>query len=112
MTKQYSLYDGTPPHVKGSDTSRAAAESIRKTVGKGHRLVIHKLQSFGGLTDEELQHITGLGPSTERPRRIELVQMGMVVDSGVRRHTKSGRTATVWDLTDAMRQRVSSGGLP
>jgi hypothetical protein len=49
-----------------------------------------------GLTDEEMQAKTGMNPSTQRPRRCELVEMGKVRDSGSTRRTKSGRKAVVW----------------
>jgi hypothetical protein len=34
--------------------------------------------------------------STQRPRRVELVRAGLVVDSGLRRRTFAGRSAVVW----------------
>jgi hypothetical protein len=53
--------------------------------------------STGG-TDEELQDALGMNPNTQRPRRIELVERGLVRDSGRTRKTKSGRRATVWEI--------------
>jgi hypothetical protein len=52
-----------------------------------------------GLTDEQMQTYLGMNPSTQRPRRIELVRSGLVVDSGFKRPTRSGRDATVWRAT-------------
>lgn len=49
-----------------------------------------------GATDEEMQQELGLNPSTQRPRRVELVRRGLVVDAGHRRATRRGREATVW----------------
>ena len=49
-----------------------------------------------GLTDEEMLAAVQLAPSTGRPRRIELVQRGLVRDSGNIRKTASGRSAVVW----------------
>jgi hypothetical protein len=49
-----------------------------------------------GATDEEIQFVVGMNPSTQRPRRIELVRMGLVRDSGTTRLTRAGRKATVW----------------
>ena len=48
-----------------------------------------------GLTDEEMQRLLEMNPSTQRPRRIELARRGLVVECGTRR-TASGRMATVW----------------
>jgi hypothetical protein len=49
-----------------------------------------------GATDEEGIAGLGLSPSTFRPRRIELMQAGLVEDSGQRRLTAAGRSAIVW----------------
>jgi hypothetical protein len=38
----------------------------------------------------------GMNPSTQRPRRIELCQRNLIVDSGTTRLTTSGRKAVVW----------------
>jgi hypothetical protein len=49
-----------------------------------------------GLTDEEIQADLHMQGSTQRPRRVELVRAGLVVDSGLRRRTFAGRSAVVW----------------
>jgi hypothetical protein len=49
-----------------------------------------------GATDEEMQLASRMNPSTQRPRRIELVDLGLAVDSGLVRKTKTGRKAVVW----------------
>jgi len=49
-----------------------------------------------GWTDEELQIQLTWNPSTERPRRIELMDYGFVYDSGRTRRTHSNRKAVVW----------------
>ena len=48
-----------------------------------------------GLTDEEIQLHTGMNPSTQRPRRIELQKRGFIEQAGTRR-TAPGRQAAVW----------------
>jgi len=89
-----------PPFQAHSDTSAAAAASVRPDQNRLQRVVYEALvgSEAGGMTDEELQAHTGLGPSTQRPRRVELVAAGDVVDSGRRRKTRSGRQAVVWIL--------------
>jgi len=57
------------------------------------------LGSGGGLTDEEMQSMMNLNPSTQRPRRVELVERGLVRDSGFQRKTRSGRNAVVWEIS-------------
>jgi hypothetical protein len=53
-----------------------------------------------GLTDEEVQITFGCPPSSNRPRRIELLREGRVKDSGRRRPNPEGRLVPVWVATD------------
>jgi len=53
-------------------------------------------QGISGATDEEICDALDMGGSTERPRRIELVEGDLVVETDRRRYTKSGRLAIVW----------------
>jgi len=48
-----------------------------------------------GATDEEGMALLQIGESY-RPRRIALVDAGLVNDSGRTRETRSGRNAVVW----------------
>lgn len=81
---------------QNSSTSYGAA------VGIGERLTALQNVLFSflsrrpeGATDDEMQVSLNMNPSTQRPRRIELVERGLVVASGQRK-TRSGRAATVW----------------
>ena len=87
-----------PPFQRHSETSRAAAAAIYGKTGSSRRAVYDWLRSRGELggTDEEICAWTGLSSSTVRPRRVELVRDGLVVESDARRRTQSGRWATVW----------------
>jgi hypothetical protein len=81
------------------ETSHAAAEGISDRIGKLQAKVLKALRGHpGGLTDEQLQILLKMNPSTQRPRRIELVEKRLVRDSGVRRPTTSGRPAIVWQI--------------
>jgi hypothetical protein len=84
-------------------TSRAAAAAISGHIGRGHILVLRALAERGPLTDEQLTAATGLTPSTERPRRVELCRRELVVDSGLLGVTIADRPAIRWELTDAGR---------
>ncbi len=95
----YPNYDGTPPHVKDSDTSMAAAESIRGIVGPMHAEILRQLRLEGELNDDDLEEILEQRHQTISARRRELVLMGRVVDSGRRRATRSGRMATLWKIS-------------
>jgi hypothetical protein len=49
-----------------------------------------------GLTDEEVKDVLRLGGNSTRPRRKELEEGGLIVDSDKRRETSTGRAAIVW----------------
>ena len=83
----------TLPYSGGSDTSKAAAALFKgeaKTARERVFFAISRARTGGGLTDEELQDSLVMNPSTERPRRVELVEAGLVHDCGVRRKTSAG----------------------
>jgi hypothetical protein len=89
--------DVSPPAQAHSETSREAAEAIKPKVNDLHRMVLDALRgATDGLTDEEMQELIPMKPSTQRPRRIELCKLGLVRDSGRTRKTRSCRKAVVW----------------
>lgn len=91
-------YGAEAPSQAHSETSIAAAEAIEPARSTLRDLVLAAIQAAGvdGMTDQEIQTRLRLDPSTERPRRVELVVRGLVGDSGRTRPTSSGRRATVW----------------
>jgi hypothetical protein len=86
----------TAPYVPHSPTSKAAAKSVKSLAANMRRRVLDCLRERGPMTDEEMQDYLKMNPSTQRPRRIELVLMREVGDSGVKTLTRSGRMAVVW----------------
>jgi len=82
----------------GTPTSDAAAMAISESAHTLRARVLGYLLGLRerGATDEEAQHALGMNPSTQRPRRGELVEQGLVRDSGRTRATLSGRQAVVW----------------
>lgn len=90
----------TIPYVRGSDTSAAAAEDIAPHLGRLEAVVLEVIRTEGkhGATDDEIEIAAGLRHQTASARRRGLVIKGMVVDSGERRPTRSGRSAAVWVL--------------
>jgi len=92
-------YGGLPGHVADSDTSRDAAVSMLPNVGTKRRVIYDWLVDFPS-TDDELEAATGWRHQTVSARRRELVMLGLVVDSGKRRETSSGRAATVWEVVE------------
>lgn len=79
-------------------TSAVAAQRIAGHAGtqRGRILDLIAAQGPHGLTDDEGEAALGIRPQSYTPRRGELVALGLVVDSGVRRSTESGRPAAVW----------------
>lgn len=87
--------------VKQSETSREAMESMEVAGGVNSlQATVYAFLVNRSSTDEEVQDALGMNPSTERPRRVELVEKKLVRDSGDRRLTKAGRRAVVWETTD------------
>jgi hypothetical protein len=84
------------PYQAHSPTSREAAEKAESRAKIDRRTVFEAIQRSLGLTDEEICDLTGVSPNSERPRRGELVNAGLVRDSGSTRLTKAGRNASVW----------------
>lgn len=89
------------PYIAGSATSKAAALAIEPDLNKLQRMVLNAITAAGadGLTDEEMERRLGLKHVTGSPRRCELVDRDLVVDSGKTRPTSSGSAATVWVAT-------------
>lgn len=98
MRDQLELTAPPPPFVAHSQTSRAASRYVFGPETDRQAILRHLLVWVDGRTDEEMQLALGLAGSTQRPRRVELVRMGKVVDSGLTRKTASGRQATIWKL--------------
>lgn len=69
------------------DTSYKAAAEILPRTGTQRRAVYDAIAKYSsvGLTDLELQRLLRLGGNSERPRRVELVESELIVDSGQRR---------------------------
>lgn len=86
------------------ETAHKAAQAIKVRSGSQRGAVLlhlytdHQAGNWGS-ADEVITEVTGLVPSSERPRRVELVRMGLVEDSGKVYMTRAGREAVVWRIT-------------
>jgi hypothetical protein len=90
---------GSLPYQPSSPTSKAAAESMQICATSLKEEVYRIIsKSEDGMTDEEIQQRLDMNPSTERPRRIELVLSGALRNSGRQRTTRSGRKAVIWEV--------------
>ncbi len=87
-------------------TSKATAESVKPDTNRQRARVRAYLIHRGkdGATDEEMQAHIPMNASTQRPRRVELVTAGEVVDSGRKRPTASGHPAIVWACTEFLKE--------
>jgi len=90
--------DMPAPFQQHSPTSREAAMKV-VTPGTLRADVLKLITESGGATDEEIQDRLRMNPNTQRPRRRELQQAGLVRDSGDKRTTRAGRYAVVWTTT-------------
>ena len=86
-----------PPAQAHSETSKAAAEAIAPHVNQLQLRILELLRDTGPATDEDIQANLQMNPSTERPRRIEFVNKGLVAPVGEHK-TRSGRKASLWGL--------------
>ena len=85
----------TLPYQPHSSTSKAAAQYMRGKSGTSRRRVFEFIRENGPVMDEMIGIELAMNPSTVRPRRIELVTAGLVVQQGVR-PVASGLFAAAW----------------
>lgn len=89
------------PH---SPSSRAAAVHVAPSADTMRAAVLRVIrESPDGLTDIEIQERLHMNGSTQRPRRVELVERGLVRDSGRKRRSASGVACVVWEPTQEPR---------
>lgn len=99
---EYMPKTQSPPahHSAPKGTSSVAAEMNEPLSTSRRELVQRKIKDTGsnGLTDEEGATALGLNAQSYTPRRNEIVKKGLVVNSWLRRPTRSTRPAAVWVL--------------
>ena len=78
------------------ETSRKAGESASRRGPSQRRRVWEALKKLGGATDYELSIEVGILRSSAAKRRQELVDLGHVVETQMRRKTDTGTEAIVW----------------
>lgn len=84
----------------GPTTSKEAAVAVFPRSGtQRHRVLQALAMSTFGLTDEDIEDITGLDYNSSGPRRRELVNAGWVKDSGEVRKSGKGVNQVVWKIT-------------
>jgi hypothetical protein len=93
-------------------TSQRAARQVSVRSGTQRGRVLVHLWQYGRCTDPELQERLGLPASSQRPRRIELVELGLVAPNGTT--VRDGQEYTLWAVTHegyAVARRISQGGV-
>lgn len=99
MERQLDLFSPPAPSFDNAPTTRAAAQTAIKPDAarlRGQVLAYIRSRGASGATDQEIQEHLDMSGDTERPRRRELQQAGLIVDSGQTRLTPSGRAAVCW----------------
>lgn len=95
--------DCEPVHAPGAEinTRLEAAKQIAPLAAGMRARVLQFIRQRGehGATDHEISRELRLAGDTVRPRRHELVQDGLVTDSGNVRPSPSGRPMHVWIAT-------------
>jgi hypothetical protein len=90
----------TLPYSNNS-TSRDAARMALRDSTITRRAVYNCLSDAAeGMTDRQMQDLLGLDGNTQRPRRLELIMMGLVRDSGRKMLPDTGKRRTpviVWE---------------
>ncbi len=90
---------GRLPH-NGTDTSRAAAKQWRQKARGDVRRVFECIeQSARGMTCDEVETTLQLRHQTASARIRDLVLAGAVIDTGIRRKTRTGSSARVYRTT-------------
>jgi predicted ArsR family transcriptional regulator len=93
-------------------TSVAALHSVRPAASQRKRIFqfILKNGAYGATVDEITVNL-GLSNQTACPRRQELEKRGYLVDSGIRRPTRTGRQAIVWVVPPSVIAYAKSKGV-
>lgn len=93
---------GSPPPLKPTPYLPNAPPKRPPITSAKLLLVLDTIRRAGpaGITDEEIATLTGLSPNTARPRRIDLLNLGMIRRQGTR-VTLAGNSATAWVTTRA-----------
>lgn len=92
----FDLFNRVPPHVRKSDTSTEAAESLIPCIKGLTKEVFNFIKDKGGATCDEVEVGLGLRHQTASSRIWDLSRKDFIIDSEVRRKTRSNRNAAVW----------------
>ena len=94
----YPLFAGAPGSCSSSPASMAAALDQIPGFRRGWIQVLLALAEHGPGTDDAIAQRAGSYRYTMAPRRNELRQLGLVIDTGTKGETGHGGRASVWTL--------------
>lgn len=80
------------------DTSRAAWDSFLDYAAVIDRKILDCIVAEDGTTCDEIELQTGLRHQTASAQIRHMVEAGLLVDSGRRLSTRSGRSAIIWNF--------------
>ena len=103
MTKQLAIdFTRYPesPGFKRRGTSERAAREVKPRQRSAWQQVLEVLRQYD-MTSDEIASALNRSILFVRPRLSELVKLGRIEDSGVRRTNDSGQLATVWKIKGA-----------
>ncbi len=89
------------PPSNGVSTSDQAAESMKPHVDRLAALVLAAIRQQPRTCDQ-LEHDLDMRHSTCSARITRLHTVGLIVDSGERLPTRSGRAAIVWEINETI----------
>ncbi len=91
----------TAPFARGSATSKAAAQAVAPYLSPMRARVCNALIQAhpAGLTCDDIEVATNTSHQSASPRLRELEALGIVRETTVKRATRSGHEAFVWELT-------------
>lgn len=94
-------YPDAPGHL-GVDTSIEAAHALACRLGPLQSLILDFIARRGpsGATSDERAAGLGIDRGSIQPRTTELSRKGLIIDSGLRRFSATGRRAIVWCLPE------------
>ncbi len=95
------VFDDSAPYARGSDTSRAAAESVEPHLSRLERIVFEYIDKQGheGATCWEVEKGCGLMHQTASARIKALKDAGRIRATNQKRTTNTGRLAGVYKAT-------------
>jgi hypothetical protein len=84
------------------ETSKRAASKVEPRSGTQRFRVLEAIRRAkgNGLTDDEIEQLTGLAHQTASARRNELAEGGFIVETTKRRKTRNDKLAIVWVATE------------